>query len=139
MSVDDADRRILEVLKENARMPFVELARRVGLSEATVRRRMRILVERGIIKRFTIELGLREGAKAMTLLSVSSSKPTSDVSESLKKLKGVESIYEITGQYDIVIVISAPNIAEINKCVDEIRKIDGVEHTNTIMIMKVVS
>jgi len=139
MSVDDADRRILEVLKEDARIPFVELAKKVGLSEATVRRRVRSLVSRGIIKKFTIELGLKEGAKAMTLLSVSPSKPTPEVAEALKKLKGVEAVYEITGQYDVVAIISGSNIAEINKYVDEIRKVDGVEHTNTIIIMRVVT
>ncbi|MCD6511705.1 MAG: Lrp/AsnC family transcriptional regulator [Thaumarchaeota archaeon] len=139
MSVDDADRRILEVLKEDARIPFVELAKKVGLSEATVRRRVRSLVSRGIIKKFTIELGLEEGAKAMTLVSVSSSKTTPEVAEALKKLKGVETVYEITGQYDVVAIVSGSNIAEINKYVDEIRKIDGVEHTNTIIIMRVVT
>ena len=139
MSVDDADRRILEVLKEDARIPFVELAKKVGLSEATVRRRVRSLVSRGIIKKFTIELGLEEGAKAMTLVSVSSSKTTPEVAEALKKLKGVETVYEITGQYDVVAIVSGSNIAEINKYVDENRKIDGVEHTNTIIIMRVVT
>ena len=139
MSVDDADRRILEVLKEDARIPFVELAKKVGLSEATVRRRVRSLVSRGIIKKFTIELGLEEGAKAMTLVSVSSSKTTPEVAEALKKLKGVETVYEITGQYDVVAIVFGSNIAEINKYVDEIRKIDGVEHTNTIIIMRVVT
>jgi DNA-binding Lrp family transcriptional regulator len=52
------------------------------------------------------------------------------------KLGGVEVVYEITGQYDIAAIIAAPAIAEINKCIDDIRKIEGVSDTNTVIILK---
>jgi DNA-binding Lrp family transcriptional regulator len=45
-------------------------------------------------------------------------------------------VYEITGQYDIATVISAPTILEINSYIDEIRKIDGVSDTNTVIILR---
>jgi DNA-binding Lrp family transcriptional regulator len=51
-------------------------------------------------------------------------------------LNGVEIIYEITGQYDIAVIISATTISEINNCIDEIRKIDGVADTNTVIILR---
>ena len=48
----------------------------------------------------------------------------------------MEIIYEITGQYDIAVIIVAPTIAEINKYIDEVRKIEGVSDTNTVIILK---
>jgi DNA-binding Lrp family transcriptional regulator len=91
-----------------------------------------------MIKRFTIELGASDKTSAITLISVSSTADTSAVSGRLMKLPGVEVVYEITGQYDIAAIIAAPAIAEINKCIDDIRKIDGVSDTNTVIILKTI-
>ena len=54
------------------------------------------------------------------------------------KLNGIEIIYEITGQYDIAAVISAPTISEINSYIDDVRKIEGVSDTNTVIILKTI-
>ena len=89
-----------------------------------------------MIKRFTIELGASDKTSAITLISVSSTADTSAVSQRLLKLGSVEVIYEITGQYDIAAIIAAPAIGEINKCIDDIRKIEGVSDTNTVIILK---
>jgi DNA-binding Lrp family transcriptional regulator len=96
------------------------------------------LVDGGMIKRFTIELGASDKTSAITLISVSSTADTSAVSGRLMKLAGVEVVYEITGQYDIAAIIAAPAIAEINKCIDDIRKIEGVSDTNTVIILKTI-
>jgi DNA-binding Lrp family transcriptional regulator len=55
------------------------------------------------------------------------------------KLAGVKIVYEITGQYDIAAIIAAPAIAEINKCIDDIRKIEGVSDTNTVIILRTIT
>lgn len=138
MVMDKIDEKLISLLKENSRASYIELAKKVGLSEAAVRRRVKILVEKGIIRKFTIQIGLEQGANALTLIAVSPSTPTTKVSERLKNIKGVQTVYEITGQYDIAALLSAPNIPEINKCVDEIRKVDGVANTNTIIILRIL-
>ena len=51
-------------------------------------------------------------------------------------LEGVDVVYEITGQFDIAAIISAPEISEINSYIDEVRKIEGVSDTNTVIILK---
>jgi len=53
-----------------------------------------------------------------------------------KKIPGIEVVYEITGQYDIAVIISASNIAEVNRCVEEIRVVNGVVNTNTMIILR---
>lgn len=137
--MDNIDEKIIGILKDDARKPFVEIANMVGLSESAVRRRIKTLVDNGIIKKFTIELVTPDKTSALALISVSPAIDTSKVSEELKRIKGIDIIYEITGQYDIVAIMSAPTIAEINKCIDNIRRIEGVDDTNTVIILRIVT
>ncbi len=139
IQLDDSDKKIVSVLKENSRLAFVEIGKKVGLSEAAVRRRVKRLSESGYLKRFTVELDQAMGAKALTFIAVSPTVPIPEVSKSLKKLDGVEGVYEITGEYDILSNISGQNITEVNGCIDEIRRINGVSNTNTIIILKAIS
>lgn len=138
-AIDSIDEKIISILKDDSRKPYNEIAELVGLSESAVRRRVKNLIGRGIIKRFTVELGLSNKTSAITLVSVKPSVDTAKVSEVLKSLKGVEVVYEITGQYDIAAIVSADSIAEINKCIDEVRRIDGVDDTNTVIILRTLS
>src|ERR671938_14243 len=135
-SIDETDEKILRILQADSRRAFVDIAHDIGLSESAVRRRVKNLVDREIIRRFTIELGASDKTSAITLISVASTADTSAVSGRLMNLPGVEVVYEITGQYDIAAIISAPAIVEINKCIDDIRKIEGVSDTNTVIILK---
>lgn len=137
--LDSIDERIINILKEDSRRSYVDIAKVVGLSESAVRRRIKHLLDSGIIKRFTVELGLSNRTSAITLISVKPSVDTAKVSERLKALRGVEVVYEITGQYDIAAIISAPSIGEINKCIDDVRRIDGVDDTNTVIILRIVT
>ena len=134
--VDETDEKIIRILQADSRKAFVEIASEIGLSESAVRRRVKNLVDRMIIKRFTIELGATDKTSAITLISVSSTADTSAVSNQLMNLNGFKVVYEITGQYDIAAIIAAPAIAEINKCIDDIRKTEGVSDTDTVIILK---
>ncbi|MDP8022886.1 MAG: winged helix-turn-helix transcriptional regulator [Nitrososphaeria archaeon] len=134
--MDEIDLKLLELLKEDGRASYIDLGKQLNLSEAAVRRRVKKLVDDGIIKKFTIEIKERERAMALTLLSTSPNIPTYEVASNISKIKGVEKVYEITGQYDIAVLISAPSIAEVNKVIDDIRKADGVINTNTVIILR---
>jgi len=132
-SIDD---KIVHLLQTDSRKPFVEIAKQIGLSESAVRRRVKNLLENNTIRRFTLELNSTNRTSAITLISVSSTADTSVVSAALMNLKGVVVIYEITGQYDIAAIISASSVIEINKCIDDVRRIDGVSDTNTVIVLK---
>jgi DNA-binding Lrp family transcriptional regulator len=134
--MDEVDKEIIQILKHDARATYSEIGKKIGLSEGAVRKRIKDLVKVGVIKRFTIRLGLSEGAEAIALVSVKPSIPTSEISAMLMKIPNVESVYEITGEYDIAIMISAMNIAEVNKTVEEIRRMEGVVNTNTMIVLR---
>ncbi|MFY9299672.1 MAG: HTH-type transcriptional regulator LysM [Candidatus Nitrosotenuis sp.] len=139
MYKDKIDDEILKFLKDDSRESFVDIGKKLKLSESAVRRRVKNLLDGGVIKKFTIEIGEQNATKAIVLISVESSIDTSKVSARLTKLEGVKTVYEITGQYDIAVIISAPNITEINGAIDSLRKIPGVSDTNTVIILRDVT
>ena len=135
-NVDEIDKEIIKILKRDGRITYIDIGKKVGLSEGAIRKRVKALIDSGEIKRFTIKVGLVGGAEAITLLSVNPTFPTSDISEVLQKLPNVETIYEITGQYDIAVIISSLDITEVNKCVEKIRQVNGVVNTNTMIVLR---
>jgi DNA-binding Lrp family transcriptional regulator len=134
--LNSIDEKIIHILQIDSRKPFVEIAKQIGLSESAVRRRVKNLLGNNTIKRFTLELNSTNRTSAITLISVSSTADTSAVSAALMNLKGVVVIYEITGQYDIAAIITASSVIEINRCIDDVRRIDGVSDTNTVIVLK---
>ena len=134
--VDKIDERIIGLLKENSRMTYVDIGSEVGLSEGAVRNRVQSLVSSGVIRRFTVEVTPSMRVRALVMISVSPNIPTLKVSEKVEKLPGMERIYEVTGEYDIVSVVSSASIEGINQCIEDIRKIDGVVKTNTVIVLR---
>ncbi|MDH3279384.1 MAG: HTH-type transcriptional regulator LysM [Nitrosopumilus sp.] len=139
MYKDKIDEKIIGYLKEDARESFVDIGKKLKLSESAVRRRVKNLVDSGTIKKFTLEIGEENVTSAIVLVSVDSATDTSKVSLKLAKLEGVKTVYEITGQYDITTIMSATNIAEINNTIDALRKIPGVVDTNTVIILRKIA
>jgi len=134
--LDDIDNAILDILLKDSRTPYTVIARKVGLSEAGVRKRIERLVKMGVIKRFTIEVGRPVVVKAITLITADTSADTSEVSHAVRSINGVEKVYEVTGVYDVVAIISSSNISEVNRCIDELRRVRGVRSTNTMMVLR---
>ena len=135
MYKDKIDEKIIGYLKEDSRESFVDIGKKLKLSESAVRRRVKNLVDSKTISKFTIEIGEDNVTSAIVLVSVDSATDTSKVSAKLAKLEGVKTVYEITGQYDITTIMSGSSIAEINNSIDALRKISGVVDTNTVIIL----
>jgi len=138
MVKDKIDDKIIGFLRDDARESFVEIGKKLKLSESAVRRRVKNLVANKVIEKFTVQMGESNTTSAIVLISVDSATDTSKVSIKLTKLEAVKTVYEITGQYDISVIIRAANISEINGCIDELRKIQGVIDTNTVIILRTI-
>jgi Lrp/AsnC family transcriptional regulator, regulator for asnA, asnC and gidA len=136
--LDSTDEKIMQLLREDSRKSFVDIGAEIGLSESAVRRRVKNLMDSGLIRRFTIEVGTSNKTSAITFISVDSHVETDTVCARLMDLDGVEVIYEITGQYDVAVIIGAPSIADINRCVDNLRRIEGVSDTNTVIVLRTI-
>jgi len=133
---DKIDEKIIDFLKNDSRESFVDIGKKLKLSESAVRRRVKNLVDNGTIKKFTVEVNDANNTSAIVLISVDSGMDTSKVSSKITKLEGIKTVYEITGQYDITAIISAPSINDINTCIDALRKIPGVIDSNSVIILR---
>ena len=134
--MDKKDKQIIQLLKENGRESYGNLGKKVGLSEGAIRKRIKILSNSGVIRKFTVKIGEVEGAEAITLLATSPSSPTQEVSKRIKEIKNVETIYEVTGEYDIIAVINGMNVVEVNECIEKIRRVNGIMKTNTMIVLR---
>ncbi len=134
--MDETDKKILRILKDEGRAGYSEIGIQIGLSEGAVRKRIKSLTDTGVIRKFTVKIGVAEGAEAITLLATNPSHPTQDVSNKIRAITGVETLYEVTGEYDIVAVISGMSVAEVNECIEKIRRVDGIMKTNTMIVLR---
>jgi len=135
-SLDEIDITIIDILKENSRTPYTDIAKRVKMSEAAVRKRVDRLVKAGIIRRFTIEVEERHQVHAIVLVEVTPTASNPKVAEQIAGIKGVERVYEVAGSSDIVALLAGDSIDEVNSSVDDVRGVDGVLRTNTLVVLK---
>jgi DNA-binding Lrp family transcriptional regulator len=135
---DRIDDLIIGILRDNSRMSNTDIATKLVLSESAVRRRIRNLEGTGRIIKYTVEVDDRNFSSAITWVSVNPAVPTKQVSERLRGVKGVETVYETAGQFDIATIITGANIADVNKTIEGIRRIEGVTGTNTTMVLRTI-
>lgn len=134
--LDSIDQKILKFLSRDSRTAFTKIAKDLSISEGTVRQRVNGLIARGIIRRFTIETAEVERIRAVTLLSAMPEVSIPDIAEEVGKVLGVEKVYELSGEYDLLAEISGEDVGFINDCIDEIRHVRGVSKTNTLIVLK---
>ena len=135
---DHIDELLLGLLREDARASNTRIATKLGLSESAVRRRIDNLKKSGRIRKFTVEVDDRDLSSAITWVSVDPSTPTRQVSEKIRGVKGVESVYETAGQFDIAVVIKGANIGDVNATIEGIRRTTSVTSTNTTMVLRTI-
>jgi len=134
--MDETDKKIIKILKDDSRAGYVEISNQVNLSEGAVRKRIKTLTDNGSIRKFTIKIGTTQGAEAITLLTANPSYPTQEVTKRIQQIPNVETIYEVTGEYDIIAVINGMNVVEVNECIEKIRRVEGITKTNTMIVLR---
>ncbi|HLF15876.1 MAG TPA: Lrp/AsnC family transcriptional regulator [Candidatus Thermoplasmatota archaeon] len=133
--MDDTDRHILRLLRANARESFTRIAEEVGTSEGTVRSRVKRLTDDGTIRSFTIRTA-GSHVKALIEVDVAANVHTADVARRIREWEGVESVWEVTGDNDVVVVADVPTTAALNDIIDHIREIPGTHATRSRLILK---
>ncbi len=137
MKIDEKDMKIIDLLRMNSRASYSELSKELNISETAVRKRINKLVREGVIKRFTIDYELESEIKAFVLVKTSTLSKTPEISfKILNDVEGVEDVYEITGEYDIIAFIRGRNMNDLNRCIDKIRSIQGVASTYTMIVLR---
>ena len=131
------DHDLLRLLRKNGREPFVRLANQLGTSEGTVRARIKRLSDDGVIRQFTIRTG---GANLRALIEVvtDTNVNTSKLSGRISGWRGVEVVYEVSGDEDILVIAEADGTEELNELIEKIRKLPDVRSTRSRLILREV-
>ncbi len=127
--MDDKDAKILEMLIENARISYTEIAGRLNISEGTARKRIEKLEKDGIIRKYTIDVDPGKlGYSTVVLLGMDAEpKHFLSAARELSKLDCVRWVYTSTGDHMIMAEIWAKNTEELSRIISEkISKIEGV-------------
>jgi len=136
--LDEVDQGIIEHLRENARMTFVDIGKALGVSDATVYNRVKRLTEMGVIKRFTIEVDEAATGPFTHGFILVNVKPGSvkEVSRQLVEIKRVSEIYEVHGSEDLIVKVGAKNLGRLRSVILKVRKIPDVIQTEFIPVFK---
>lgn len=137
--MDELDRRILELLREDARRPIAEIAREVDVARATVHQRVDGLEAEGVLEGTSLELdeaALGYPLRAFILVGwrADRERDQRNVARQLAEIGGVDRVHIVTGQQDFLVEALGADMDEIGRTIIErIRAIDGVGDTETIL------
>ena len=131
--MDEINKFILKKLEENARTPYLSIAKELDVSEGTIRKRVSKLKIEGTIKKFTIET--KTQTTAVVGIEINPHMPTADIVNQLKELS-IAKIYEVAGRFDLLCFLKEKNMENLNETLERIRITKGIEHTETFTILK---
>ncbi|MDD5317920.1 MAG: Lrp/AsnC family transcriptional regulator [Candidatus ainarchaeum sp.] len=135
--MDETDEEILSALSENSRLPNIELAQKLGISEGTVRNRIQRMVEGKAIRRFTVELSTGAAFTAFTLIEAEPNASPKKLVSKLKSVKGVRRVFELAGNIDFMAEIVTGSALSCNETLDAVRAIPGVRKTETLTVLRI--
>jgi DNA-binding Lrp family transcriptional regulator len=141
-NLDDKDKRILEMLIEDSRRPYKEIADQLSeedmaLSESTVRKRVIKLQEDGVIEKFTIKV-CREDERCIIAFLTLIPKSESEIKELLREtqiLPQCEEVYFLAGQCGILLKVQVPEITELDAVIENFRGRSDVKSVERVCVV----
>lgn len=136
--MDDLDRKLLALLRIDARAPASALAAQLKVSRGTIQNRIEKMRARGAIQGFTVRA--RPDVEAERIRAVMSIEVTGERSGAVvKALRGfpeVVAIHSTNGRWDLVAELDTDSLAGFSRTLDEIRKIEGIAVTETSLLLR---
>ncbi len=135
--LDDIDRRILNLLVQDAKLAYSEIARQLHVSGGTIHTRMARLEELGVVRGATLHLDLTKvgfGIQAFLGIFLLKSSYCDSVIAQLRDIQEVASLYFTTGSYNLFAHIICRDTQHLRNVLhDRVQQIEGVERTETLI------
>ncbi|MEH6446036.1 MAG: Lrp/AsnC family transcriptional regulator [Oceanospirillaceae bacterium] len=137
MELEQRDKQLIALLKQNGRESVVSLSKKLGVSRATVQNRIEMLERRKIIKGFTVLFDDEYDKRLLrVLMSINLRAGVSrNVIKNLRLRPQVTKILSVSGIYDLMVEITVETTIELDQQIDDIREIDGIEDTITSVVL----
>ena len=136
---DNIDLKILSELSNNSSISVPHLSKKINVNSSVVYSRIKRLIKRKLIERFTIEINNKElgyAVKSLTGINMDSKK-RDNIIEELFKINEVREISEVTGRFDILVTMYSRNLEDMHQLVSEqIGKIQGIVSSESFIEMK---
>ena len=137
--LDEIDHQILDILIDNARTPFTDIAKRLVVSAGTIHVRVKKMEEEGIIKGSTLTIDYEKMNYAFIAhigVFLEKSSRTKEVIESLRSIANITVAYITAGKYNIFCKIRAKDTSHAKEIIFQIDEIDGVARTETMISLE---
>lgn len=137
MALDDTDRKLISLLRQDARMNVATLATKLDLSRGTVTNRLRKLEDEQVIVGYTVKL--KPDAEPNQIRAwmgvLVEGNQTRAVTASLLGEPGVEALHDTNGRWDLLAELRAESMGELSKVLERIRLIKGIANTETNILL----
>lgn len=140
MDVDEMDKKIINILVDDSRLSYRQIAKRAKISVVTVMNRVKKLEAEKIIKKYTALVDyekLNYGFFVMTSIRISKGKEL-EVEQALTKYENVFAIYDVTGDFDIEVIAKFKNRVALDTFVKKIQTFEYVERLHTRLILNTI-
>ena len=137
--LDDVNLKILDILSRDSSTPFVEIAKQIGISDATVHIRVRRLTAAGIISKFTISANNNLlGYDHLAFMGINVEPGSAEeVTVNLTNIDEVLEIHEMHGRFDLLLKIRAKDLNQMREIVvNKIRKLPNIIETELMTVLK---
>ena len=135
--LDATDRALLALLRENARTPVAELARALKLSRTTVQSRIARLERQRVVVGYTVVVpDAAEAAlvRAHIFITVAP-RQSAAIEQALRRIPEVRVLQSVSGPFDLIALVAAHSIGELDALIDRIGALDGVERTTSAIVL----
>jgi Lrp/AsnC family transcriptional regulator for asnA, asnC and gidA len=139
--LDEVNLRILDILSQDASRPFVDIAKELEISDATVHIRVKRLQAAGILRKFTITTdSVQLGYDHLAFVGINISKDSVDeVLIALSQLDEILELHEMYGQFDLLVKIRARNLEEMRDIlVNRIGRIPQIVNAQSMTVLKTI-
>jgi DNA-binding Lrp family transcriptional regulator len=135
--MDDIDRQLIALLRDNARLPVATLAKTLRVARGTVQNRLARLEGDGTIVGYTVRLRPQvEEHRIRALMTVAVEGNRSDaVIRALRGDPAVGALYSTNGRWDIVAELRADTLEAFDRVLGRIRQLEGISNTETSLLL----
>jgi DNA-binding Lrp family transcriptional regulator len=135
--LNPTDRMLLNLLRENARTSTAELARKLGLSRTTVQSRIERLERSRVVAGYTVKVAdeAEAGLVRTYVLITLAPKQTTVIESALRRIPEVRTLHSVAGPFDLLAIVAAASIGELDAVIDHIGQLEGVERTTSAIVL----
>jgi DNA-binding Lrp family transcriptional regulator len=135
--LDETDRALLALLRDNARAPAAELARKLALARTTVQSRLTRLERERVVVGYTVVVPDEAEAALVRahVLITARPKQSGGIEAALRRIPELRRLYSVSGPFDLIAVLAADSIGALDVLIDRIGALDGVERTTSAIVL----